>query len=828
MERPRAPRTHKLAVAALVGAALGLATAVIAWVRPSVIERGELWTYDLRARAAADRAAASGDIVLVDISEQDLEDAENHLDVTWPWPRAMYGYLTSYCQRAGAKVVVFDWLFQDRGQYSVGDAEEFAQAMRDAGNVVIGLAFTRAPMVVRATDGTWAAPLPGAFATRAEAEQAAIQLLAWNARVFVIGAGPFAVLYGGKREAADVVAAWRRMSAAEELAALFAGTAPADGGEPAPAPEPTPRELTADELGHELTAAALIEARDGLEVADGEVAIERRAGLDPPLAVIAAGPRRGGNVYQDYEADGILRRHTPLVRHRGKAFPSLALAAYLVGHPDVTPRIAGRTLVLGDRRMPLDDDARIGLRFHGAHVYPRLSSYDLLQSLALLDEGKPPTVPLDRLKDKYVIVSATGQALRDVRATPVSRVMLGAEIQATALDNLLTGAAIRRASRSTDAGLGFALCLAVAMAVLAVWLAINRTLLALLATAATAALALAGYWLAARWLFDRQGLWIAVATPALGAALSSFAVVLVTSSNERRSRRFVQEALGRYTSPALVRELIEHPEHLSLEWGERRQMTVYFSDIAGFTTISEKLTPEKLVTLLNDYLTSMTDLVLAHGGVVDKYIGDAVMAFWGAPIPAPDHAAAAVRCAIAMRKRCVELQPTWEAEYGVHLTARAGLSSGECVVGNMGSRHKYNYTVMGDMVNLASRLEGANKTYGTHLMISESTRAAIGDGFATRELDLIAVKGKERPVRVFEVLGLAGDVDPAAVARAEAFAAALARYRDRDFAGALAGFEAIVSVAPDDGPSKAYVERCRWFLDHPPEPWDGVWHMKEK
>jgi adenylate cyclase len=141
---------------------------------------------------------------------------------------------------------------------------------------------------------------------------------------------------------------------------------------------------------------------------------------------------------------------------------------------------------------------------------------------------------------------------------------------------------------------------------------------------------------------------------------SVFAIILVTSAAERRNRRFVQEALGRYTSAALVKELMEHPEHLSLEWGERRGMSVYFSDIAGFTSFSESMEPEALVALLNDYLTHMTDLVLEHGGVVDKYIGDAVMAFWGAPIPNDDHAAAAVRCAIAMRDRCAELRPGWK------------------------------------------------------------------------------------------------------------------------------------------------------------------------
>ncbi len=833
----RSPRLRKLATAAAVGAAIGLVTAALAYVRPGVLERGEFWTYDQRARSAARPGAAHPDIVLVDISEQDIEDAENNLDVIWPWPRAMYGYLATYCHRAGAKVVVFDWLFQDRGQYSVGDAEEFAQAMRDAGNVVIGLAFTKRPMVHRVAEGAWAAELPARFATRAEAVAAGTQLLAWNARVYLVGDGPTRVFYGGKKRPEDVLAAWRRMAGAEEIAALFAAPPAAepapDGGDAAPpepvAPEPTPRELSAAELAGELTAAAMIAERDGLVTGDGGVSIERRDGLDPPLAVIAAGPRRGGNVYQDYEADGILRRHTPLVRHGDRLYPSLALAAYLVAHPDVTPRVVGDELVLGTRRMPLDDEGRIGLRFHGEHVYPRLAAYDLLQSLALIDEGQPPVIPFEQLKDKYVIVSATGQSLRDVRVTPVSRLMLGAEIQATALDNLLAGDAIRRAGRAGDAAIGFGLCVAVAMAVVAVWLANRRSVLALISTSATAAVSLYGFWLIAGWLFDVHGLWIGVATPAAGAIASTFAVLLVTSAAERRNRRFVQEALGRYTSPALVRELIEHPEHLSLEWGERREMTVYFSDIAGFTTISESLSAEHLVALLNDYLTHMTDLVLEHGGVVDKYIGDAVMAFWGAPIPNAEHAAAGVRCAIAMRARCDELRAGWKAQYGVEVTARAGLSSGEVVVGNMGSKHKYNYTVMGDMVNLASRLEGANKPYGTYLMISEACHERVKELVVARELDYLAVKGKERPVRVYEVLGLAGSADEATLQRLDAFAAALARYRSRDFAGALTDFEAIVRQAPEDGPSVTYAERCRYFCDHPPaDDWDGVWHLKEK
>jgi adenylate cyclase len=250
-----------------------------------------------------------------------------------------------------------------------------------------------------------------------------------------------------------------------------------------------------------------------------------------------------------------------------------------------------------------------------------------------------------------------------------------------------------------------------------------------------------------------------------------------------------------------------HPEHLSLEWGEKRPMSVYFSDIAGFTTISEHLPPERLVSLLNDYLTNMTDIVLQHGGIVDKYIGDAVMAFWGAPLADPDHARKAVKCAIAMRKRCDELRPLWFEEYGQLVQARAGVNSGDAVVGNMGSKHKYNYTVMGDMVNLASRLEGANKPYGTYLMISEFALAEIGDMVDVRELDLLIVKGKEKPVRVFEVLDLKGDTDDADLRAVEQFSVGLAKYRDRDFAGAIPAFEAALNHKADDNPSLLYMVR---------------------
>jgi adenylate cyclase len=855
--RLKNPRIERLSYGAAVGVAMGVLAAIAAISRPEIFERGEFWTYDVRARNGADRSAASKGIVILEITEQDIEDAENAYGITWPWPRAMFGYMATYTSRAGAKAIVYDWLFQDRGQYSVSDAEEFATAMREAGNAVIGLALTRNPQVERKTEGPWVAPLRD-FATEADAHPVALQLLAWNTRSYLAPKPTtgFTLFYGGKKSADDVKMTWQRLVGADELAAYFTPEPTAENPEPAPA-EPVPLELPEADLAREVTIHSVIAARDGMDLDVRDLRLSERKGMDPPLAPIAAAPARSGNVYQDFEADGIMRRHTPMVVHEGKVYPSLGLAAYLVGHPEVVPEMRGRTLVLGDRTVPLDEEGKVGIRFHGAMIYPHVRAYEVLRSLALLEEKEGAIrdeliaggmaeaeanvearrlaeanavlpVPLADLKGKYIFVSASGQALRDIRVTPVSKVQEGAEVQATALDNLEQGHFITRVSPLTDGAIAFLLCLFTSFAMVFLWSAMPRGSLALVATSSATFLILFGYWLVADVIFS-GGVWIGVAVPALGTSLSAFAALLVTSASERRGRRFIQEALGRYTSRELVKELMAHPEYLSLEWGEKRPMSVYFSDIAGFTSFSEKLPPERLVALLNDYLTHMTEIVLDHGGIVDKYIGDAVMAFWGAPLPDRDHAGKAIRCALAMRRRCDELRPVWQEQFGTEVRARAGVNSGNAVVGNMGSKHKYNYTVMGDMVNLASRLEGANKPYGTYLMISEFTYEEVKELVDVRELDLLTVKGKEQPVRVYEVLEEKGKTPAALLRMVEHYDKGLALYRERDFAGAIAAFEAALVENPADRPSLMYIERCRHFLEEPPDQdWDGVWRLEEK
>nr|HPR38509.1 adenylate/guanylate cyclase domain-containing protein [Spirochaetota bacterium] len=291
---------------------------------------------------------------------------------------------------------------------------------------------------------------------------------------------------------------------------------------------------------------------------------------------------------------------------------------------------------------------------------------------------------------------------------------------------------------------------------------------------------------------------------------------------------FIKGAFSRYIAPDVIEQIMEHPESLELG-GENRRITTFFSDVAGFSTISEKLTPPELVKLLNEYLSEMTDIIISHGGTIDKYEGDAIMAFYGAPHPYVDHELRACLAAIDMKKRLRELQEHWR-NIGQHeLFVRMGMNTGMAVVGNMGSRMRMDYTAMGDSVNLASRLEGANKVYGTTAMISENTYNAVKEHVETRRLDFLRVVGKTEPIGIFELLGMKGSLPQKVYDALEHYNKGMDYFRERQWKRAMNAFHDALKILPDDGPSKTYVKRCEEFMKKPPsQKWDGVYTMKSK
>ena len=298
--------------------------------------------------------------------------------------------------------------------------------------------------------------------------------------------------------------------------------------------------------------------------------------------------------------------------------------------------------------------------------------------------------------------------------------------------------------------------------------------------------------------------------------------------NEMGQKALIRDAFGQYLAPKVVADLVKDPEKLTLG-GEEREMTAYFSDIAKFSTFSEAMTPSQLVNVLNDYLTEMCNIIIGLEGTVDKFEGDAIMAFWGAPTIQLDHAKLACFASIDMNKALVPLRDKWVAEGRPRISVRMGLNSGPMVVGNLGSAQRMNYTVMGDSVNLASRLEGANKAYTSGVMISEATYSACQDDVDVRELDTIRVVGKSEPVKVYQLLERKNQTAGKIADLVAKFESTLSVYKDGNYKDAMAGFEACLEIVTDDGPARTFVERCKAFISEPPpSDWDGIFTLAEK
>jgi len=334
-------------------------------------------------------------------------------------------------------------------------------------------------------------------------------------------------------------------------------------------------------------------------------------------------------------------------------------------------------------------------------------------------------------------------------------------------------------------------------------------------------LALVAFWWALGQLLLRLGIQLALVLPALGLLAVASAVTLLGWLSTDREKLRLRRTFRYYLSEAVMTEMLEHPEHLKLG-GEKRELTVLFSDIRGFTGIAERTAPEALVRFVNNYLTPMTDIVFEEGGTLDKYIGDAVMAFWGAPVAQEDHALRACRAAMRFLEELERLKPGWIAEGVGEVEIGVGINTGPMVVGNMGSDVRFDYTVMGDAVNLASRLEGANKLFGTRILLSEETHARVRDEVCARRLGAVRVRGKQHPTQVYELRHLG----PAAPAEAEAvahFEAGVDAFTARDFDLAERHFQSVLRFWPTDGPTKRYVEEVAFLKLSPPGPdWDAA------
>jgi adenylate cyclase len=545
----------------------------------------------------------------------------------------------------------------------------------------------------------------------------------------------------------------------------------------------------------------------------GGFALPRRPAAAATLDLFAAAADSQGFFSHERES-GVLRHYQLLVACGDGYFPALALRAVqrfrragplgLAPGPGNLPAIR-----IGRRQVGSDEAGRLWLDYRGpARTFPTVPAWRVLAG----------ELPPGLLRGRLVFVGASEPGVGDLQSTPFGAEIAGVEVHANAADNLLGGRGIQ------DSGLQG---LASALALLALGPLVALMVVSAEGHFAGSALAIGAVvaWPAASFLaFTGAGWHLQVVTPMAAGVLALVAALRYRVGFVEKNARQIKKTFQRYVSGAVVDEMLRHPERVKLG-GERRDMTVLFSDIRGFTSISETLASEELVRLLNEFFTPMTRIVLEHGGTLDKYMGDALMAFFGAPLVQPDHAARACRAALAMRGELVRLNAGWQAAGRLppeqSLGIGIGINSGEMAVGNIGSEAVFGYTVIGDNVNLGSRIEGLNKLYHSEAIVAEATASAAGPGLLLRELDRVQVKGKHVPIAIYELMS-ALPAAPADEERAALYAAGLAAYRAGDFTAAAAVFGGLVERF-GDGPARTLHARCaRYRVQPPPAGWDGV------
>jgi adenylate cyclase len=527
--------------------------------------------------------------------------------------------------------------------------------------------------------------------------------------------------------------------------------------------------------------------------------IEARA-YEPPTALLNDAATSIGFFDIDADVDGEIRTEMTVVHFDGQYCAPLFIA--------VTDAFANRApMVLGlDQdgvsgvsiagvRIPVDDDGRMLVNFRrGANPFPYYSISDIINH----------KIAPEKLEGKIVLVGATAHGLGDRGVTPVNPDMPRVEIHANAIDNMLQGDFLRRPIEAQEISLAATLLIGIAMSLGVAWLSA-------MSSAALGVILLVGYYAYAQNRLLHEGLVIGIVFPMFAAIVIYMFLAGYRYITEGREKRYLRTAFEHYLNPDVITSLLDSPEGLKLG-GERRHLAILFADIVSFTKRAEKTTPEDLLALLNTYMTSMIDVIFKTGGVVDKLMGDGIMAFWGAPNDLENPSRSAIDCALKMLENLRVLQTT-DPRFA-DLDIGIGISTGDVVVGNLGGENRFDYSVIGDTVNFASRLEGLTRHFKVHLLVSRETYTEAGAGYIGRELGLVKVKGKQLFVPIVHVAGRENDsVDPSFYNH---FADALSMIRSGNVSSARQELEQLSKTSPDDTPVRIYLDKLAADPEHPP------------
>jgi adenylate cyclase len=564
-----------------------------------------------------------------------------------------------------------------------------------------------------------------------------------------------------------------------------------------------------------------------------------------------------GIVYVPNDADGVYRRYMPFAKvpDQERYIPTFAFAVLnkYIGYPSTAfARNMDGHFVIGDHAVPKFDDVSMLINYHGSagttfrkidianilddSAFQTIEERELNTPINLFDDPDIGILYDGSLKGKIVLIGpyfAESKDLFNVSVTEPGSTdrnqMYGVELHANALQTLIHQNYLTKLSALQESLLIIVLSLITFAAV--TWFKSFKTRYAFIieiAAVIVVAGLINGILSLSYYAFAAHNIVLPVVSPVAAVLLNYIGSAVYQYLTERKQKTMIKGMFSQYLNPSVVNELIAHPEKLRLG-GEKKELTVFFSDIASFTNFSEKLDAVDLVGILNEYLSAMTDIIMKNNGTLDKYVGDAVMAVWGAPMELPNNALNACRAALQMQEKTREIAARWETEGKPKLVVRMGLNTDFMVVGNVGGSARFDYTVIGDAVNLGSRMEGANKTYGTRIMISERTWILVRETFFCRELDYLIVKGKTEPIRVFELIGEHETVSAEMKEIVGIFTQGLKLYHDRQFKKAAAEFSAALKLKSNDGPSQLYLERSQAYVKKaPPKDWNGVFELKTK
>ncbi|MDR2210711.1 MAG: adenylate/guanylate cyclase domain-containing protein [Spirochaetaceae bacterium] len=776
----------------------------------------EYKAYDFRVKLFAGSYKPSDDIMVLLLDQNSIDWANEERGWGWPWPRKAYADLVDYMNLGGAKSIIFDVLFSEPSIYRSADQDRIIDT------AVRRMEELRSIFDPSQTETSRRRPQNGA---PGEDQRRAFEK-------YITAMRELQSLSG---HADDDAFARALHDYGKTVQTVFFSTQTGKSETwPSDLQKPLLNPIGFDPIisNYNLVGPGTTKAQF-------------------PIPEFTRATGALGNVTNAEDFDGINRRARLFINFDGQAVPGLSAASLLISGQDRDIRYneKKRQIEWGEYIIPVDSEGKSILRFRGSiNRYMPYSVADILKSAEALETGGEPVYYPEEFKDKYVFFGFYAPGLFDICSNPLESVYPGMGIHITMLDNLLNKDFIRETSPWMEWAALF--CIIVLTTLLVLFC--KRLPLSVGGTLIIAAAILAGALIA----YDRFCLWVPMVLPLAGMLISFITCNIYNYATEGSQKKYIKNAFSQYISPLVIEQIIEDPSNLELG-GKSLDMTAIFTDIQKFSSISEALQktygkdgPKELVNLLNLYLTEMSNIALANKGTIDKFEGDAIIAFFGAPLPTEQHAVQACRTAIQMKKSEKEITGRIMEQGGRFypvlkelierkvirperpLYTRIGINSGEMVVGNMGTPSKMNYTIMGNAVNLAARLEGVNKQYDTGgILLSEYTRSKIGDEFILRPLSRVRVVGISTPVRIYELLDFQENAPPKLLEAVLTWETAFKAYEDRNFSGALAGFKALYQADSGDLTARLYKERCEAYLKRPPSDtdWDeGVDNLKSK